>query len=101
MSERNYDSFKLENDTLCWACAKSACLGCSWIKSNIPVNGWDAEKTIIKNSVYVDKKNYPKLTPSYKVNACPEYEYDGRTRPTHKTRREHPELFRKEVEMWI
>lgn len=46
--------------TLCWNCSK-ATGGCSWSKSLLPVDGWDAEETDV----------------SFKVNACPEFEKDN------------------------
>lgn len=57
--------------TLCWDCRK-ACGGCSWSEhdEHLPVPGWTAEETQVrmKNDVYA---------PSYRVDACPEFERDG------------------------
>jgi hypothetical protein len=53
-----------ENGQLCYICQK-ACGGCSWSKRFVPVPGWDAKPTIIK-----DKEGY---ISSYKINKCPEF----------------------------
>lgn len=52
-------------DSLCWNCKNSGG-GCSWSKSFEPVEGWNAEKTLIKNSPY---ESYE----SYLVKECPEF----------------------------
>lgn len=57
-----------EKETLCWGCKNAVC-GCSWVDGK-PVEGWDAEKTIVKD---VDG-DYE----SYLVKACPEYVPDRR-----------------------
>ena len=51
------------NDALCWHCQK-ACGGCSWSRSLIPVDGWEAKE--------VDLVTYEGLK-SYKVIECPEF----------------------------
>lgn len=58
---------------LCWDCRKSTTGECSWSRALEPVEGWEAEKTAI--SVY--KHGYTKV-PTYRVQACPEFERDAR-----------------------
>ena len=48
----------------CCTC-KNACGGCSWSIDFTPVEGWDAEPTIINDS----EGNIS----SYKINSCPRY----------------------------
>ena len=55
---------KDEMDQLCWRC-KKACAGCSWTKFYEPVNGWNAESTIVKDSC-------GDFT-SYRIKGCPEF----------------------------
>ena len=52
----------------CWTC-KKACGGCSWSANYIPIPGWVAEPTIIKNSLGDGKGDLR----SYKIISCPEY----------------------------
>lgn len=52
-------------DQLCLSCRKCGGL-CSWSKNFTPVEGWTATPTKI-----------PRGLPSYKITACPEYEYEG------------------------
>lgn len=49
---------------LCWQC-KNACGGCSWSRkvNPMPVAGWDAEPTIVKDC----DGDFP----SYKIKKCP------------------------------
>ena len=48
----------------CWTCQNS-CGGCNWSREFKPVDGWEAEKTIlISNGEYAD---------SYRIISCPEY----------------------------
>ena len=49
---------------LCWRC-KNACGGCDWSKRFIPVDGWIAEQTIVKDA------NGDFL--SYKIKKCPKF----------------------------
>lgn len=49
------------DEQLCWSC-KNATGGCSWSKSFIPVDGWEATPTLLDDRVE-----------SFKINACPEY----------------------------
>lgn len=53
------------NDQLCFSCS-NACGGCSWSSKFIPVENWDAVKTVTSNGV-----------DSYKIIKCPEYIFDG------------------------
>lgn len=53
-----------EREQLCCSC-KNACGGCNWSKCFLPVEGWDAIPTIIK-----DKEGDMH---SYKISGCPEY----------------------------
>jgi hypothetical protein len=55
-------------ETLCWDC-KKAIGGCTWADKSKPVDGWDAEKTIVRNESYGDME-------SYCVKSCPEFERD-------------------------
>lgn len=57
-----------ENDTLCWEC-QNACGGCSWSKSFIPVDSWEAIKTTINQSNYA-------MSHSYIVLSCPLFKQD-------------------------
>ena len=48
----------------CCTC-KNACGGCLWSRYFLPVIGWDAEPTIVKDS----EGDFA----SYKINNCPEF----------------------------
>lgn len=56
----------MRKETLCWDCKNSGG-GCSWSKSFEPVEGWDAEKSIIHSRSY---RPYE----SYYVKSCPKFE---------------------------
>lgn len=59
------------SDSLCWKCSRSTDSSCSWSRSFIPVEGWDAEPTERYSEVYKT---------SYCVKECPmfkAYETDG------------------------
>lgn len=59
-------------DSLCWHCSRSTDSTCAWSEKFEPVDGWDAEKSIIKGHYGKD---------SYFVNKCPmfaQYESDKR-----------------------
>lgn len=58
-----------EKETLCWGCKNAIC-GCSWADDSVPVKGWNAEKTIVKDN----EGDFE----SYCVKACPEYVPDKR-----------------------
>lgn len=52
-------------DTLCWKCQRA--LGfCSWSRNFVPVKGWTAKPTLIKQK----EGNYTK---SYCVEKCPQF----------------------------
>ena len=57
--------------TLCWDCAK-ACGGCSWTEyySQTPVDGWVADKRILRMDNY-------KFCYTYVVRQCPEFVRDA------------------------
>lgn len=54
-----------ENDQLCYKC-KNATGGCPWSDNFLPVKGWDAEPTVIKDSIIGD-------IPSFKIKHCPQF----------------------------
>lgn len=53
-----------EREQLCCSC-KNACGGCNWSRHFLPVAGWDAVPTIVK-----DREGDIN---SYKISGCPEY----------------------------
>lgn len=55
----------VNSDTLCWLCEKSCTKECSWARSFDPVEGWDAEETVIAG--------YTNLIQSFFVKNCPEF----------------------------
>lgn len=57
-------------ETLCWDC-KKAIGGCSWAKKLKPVDGWDAEKRVVRDEWCGDYE-------SYCVKNCPEFEHDDK-----------------------
>lgn len=65
-------------DTLCWNCKHAVpnfekLQGCSWSAFFVPVKGWNAKPTIIKNGFYLDHQELPD-TKSYCVYECPNFE---------------------------
>lgn len=52
-------------ETKCWTC-KNSSGGCSWSRGFRPVEGWDADRTVIKG-----KEGYVE---SFLVKECPMYE---------------------------
>lgn len=55
-----------KEETLCWSCV-NACGRCPWSsKSHTPVEGWNAEKTLIKMA--------DRNLESYRVISCPMYD---------------------------
>jgi hypothetical protein len=55
--------------TLCWSCKNAVPgheTGCSWSRGFIPVQGWTAEETKLKNPG-------AKLADSFLVLECPEF----------------------------
>ena len=73
MTDRQKEKCGRKRGTLCWECRH---LDCSWIRSLVPVPGWDAEPDILKFSV---KKQVIKKK-SYRVKQCPMFEPEGGTR---------------------
>lgn len=62
-----------KQQSICWKC--SNCYGgCSWSRSYIPVDGWEAEQRNIEGH---DKKA-EKILISYRVDSCPEFAEDKR-----------------------
>ena len=53
-----------EDGQICYIC-KNACGGCSWSANFIPIEGWDAQPTIIKDS----EGDFA----SYEIKGCPEF----------------------------
>lgn len=60
-----------KNQTLCWYCAK-ALRGCSWSDHFEPIDGWDAEATVIHSGADLELR-----IDSYHVHSCPEYVDDS------------------------
>lgn len=54
---------------ICFSCTKAVC-GCSWSRWFKPIEGWDAVPSEIKNVA----GNTVRITPSYAIRGCPEYE---------------------------
>lgn len=63
--DHGQDPMGVKGDTLCWLCEKSCTKACSWAKSFDPVEGWDAEETVIAG--------YTNLIQSFLVKDCPEF----------------------------
>lgn len=61
--KRNGKNGRSKTLTLCWKCSN---MNCSWMRRTEPVNGWNAESTVISQSDYPD-------TPSFHVFECPEF----------------------------
>ena len=57
--------YRTTTDQPCWTC-KNYMNGCSWARSRTPVEGWNAEKRIMRHG--------KKIMESYKIKHCPEYE---------------------------
>lgn len=55
---------RMEYGQLCWHCAK-ACGGCAWSDKDLPVEGWEAEGTVVKD----EEGQFE----SYHVKKCPEF----------------------------
>ena len=53
------------NGTLCWNCKNASGGGCSWSKSFIPVDGWDAKRGYINTG--------GRHLETYTVVACPKF----------------------------
>lgn len=54
-----------KNEQLCWEC-KRATGGCTWSDKLLPVEGWDATPTIIKDSEIGE-------IPSFQIKHCPQF----------------------------
>lgn len=62
---------------LCWNCKNavpSASTGCSWSRSFVPVDGWDAEETVL----YQVANGRSTEVRSFHIMYCPEFEDDRR-----------------------
>lgn len=66
---RKYKESK--NSIICWNCA-NAVKGCSWAREFIPVDGWEAVPTKIKED------GGKRLVDSFIVKKCPEFVADER-----------------------
>ena len=55
---------QMEDKQPCWSC-KNACGSCSWSRNFIPVKGWVAERTTIRDS--------EGDISTYKIIFCPKY----------------------------
>ncbi len=55
---------QMENEQLCCSCENAYCR-CSWTRYLIPVDGWTAERTIVKDS----GGDFS----SYKIKKCPKF----------------------------
>lgn len=64
---------KFENATICWSCGN--CTKCDWSKG-IPMEGWEATPTKIKNISPSTGKVY--YTDSFCVRKCPQFKEDVR-----------------------
>lgn len=71
--------------TICWCCENATNDGCSWSRSFIPVEGWEATPTIIQggfNAKYelidgkVVRTQLEREIHSYKVHSCPQFKPD-------------------------
>lgn len=64
--------------TLCWCCAKATTGGCSWSANFVPVEGWEATPTIIKEGLLTPSETgkYYRESHSYRVHSCPEFVED-------------------------
>lgn len=87
MGDKRRDALQTR-PTLCWSCAR-ACGDCPWSGRDEnthevlfqPVEGWEAEKTVINGSkARRGEKRYQYTTDSCRVVKCPLYLPDRRTR---------------------
>jgi hypothetical protein len=58
--------FEKREETLCWHCSKSCTSGCNWSARFQPVDGWEAEPTMVGE------------VGSVLVRYCPEFAYEDR-----------------------
>lgn len=64
-------------ETLCWTCEKSGygnVSECSWERKFEPVDGWDADATIVRHN----NSGGVRETDSYNVKRCPGYVKENR-----------------------
>lgn len=54
---------------LCWDCENAYASKCKWVRAGIPIEGWDAEKTEIRNG-YGENAS---TALSYLIKSCPNY----------------------------
>lgn len=80
----------IRKTNICIDCQK-ACGGCSWSRSFTPVEGWTAEKVVIRNGI-IDHK--VRNTETYHIIECPEFVRD---KPRSKDKNENREQFKKFV----
>ncbi len=78
--ERPPQGFPLS--TLCWCCEKYAG-GCNWSDHFLPVEGWEATPTVIKEGINTYTRVHSgqievtqRISHSYKVHSCPEFVQD-------------------------
>ncbi len=64
---------KCKSQQLCWSCKNAYAHKCPWFKNYTPVEGWDAEPTIIK---YYNKFGEKVKDDSFLIKKCPLYEAD-------------------------
>ena len=82
---------KFKRPQLCWSC-KKACGGdggCSWFNGFKPIEGWNANTTIIRMTNPITKE--PQEIQSFNVVECPLYDKDSvpygqKTKPTNADR---------------
>lgn len=68
------DYFDPSKDSLCWLCSNSTNSGCSWSKSFVPVDGWEATP----NTQYIEmNKGKFREEQTYHVLKCPEFVDDA------------------------
>lgn len=65
-------------ESLCWKCAnavpsRDGKRGCSWSRNFEPVPGWQARKTKISVTRFINRKNTYVKIGTYHVNKCPSF----------------------------
>lgn len=63
--------------TLCWRCVNAVPdgeRGCSWSREFKPVDGWDAEPTLVRAKYGAFDHHKTGFIESFQVKACPEFE---------------------------
>ena len=84
---------KIIGKSICNICARAVGF-CSWAKDLTPVEGWTAESTYIKQTIF-DNRQVHKGYTSFCVKDCPLFVEDA---PTLKDRQEQRKLLMKEME---